>query len=55
MPDLKRLGLPLDASALSMTHANNTLVITVRAGPPTTVVRDVASPRRLASLRCPLA
>lgn len=32
VPDLKRLGLPLDEGALSMTHANNTVVISVRTG-----------------------
>lgn len=30
IPDLDRYHLPLDAAALSFTHANNTLIITVR-------------------------
>ncbi|PKU27911.1 protein dpcd [Limosa lapponica baueri] len=30
IPDLDRYQLPLDAAALSFTHANNTLIITVR-------------------------
>lgn len=30
IPDLDRYQLPLDAAALSFTHTNNTLIITVR-------------------------